>query len=57
MEGIYIPMLKLASRGKMDETALAFIRANTRQPVETEGDVVLPRRLQRRRPASGSRRE
>ncbi|MEM8663175.1 MAG: hydantoinase B/oxoprolinase family protein [Pseudomonadota bacterium] len=39
MEGIYIPMLKLASRGKMDETALAFIRANTRQPVETEGDV------------------
>lgn len=39
MEGIYIPMLKLASRGRMDETALAFIRANTRQPVETEGDV------------------
>ena len=39
MEGIYIPMLKLASRGQMDETALAFIRANTRQPVETEGDV------------------
>lgn len=39
MEGIYIPMLKLASRGTMDQTALAFIRANTRQPVETEGDV------------------
>ncbi|MEM9223709.1 MAG: hydantoinase B/oxoprolinase family protein [Pseudomonadota bacterium] len=39
MEGLSIPMLKLASRGKMDSTALAFIRANTRQPVETEGDV------------------
>ncbi len=39
MEGLYIPMLKLADRGKMDETLLAMIRANTRQPVETEGDV------------------
>jgi N-methylhydantoinase B len=39
MEGLSIPMLKLAARGTMNETALAFIRANTRQPVETEGDV------------------
>ncbi|MGH1483113.1 MAG: hydantoinase B/oxoprolinase family protein [Geminicoccales bacterium] len=39
MEGLYIPMLKLADRGKMDETLMAMIRANTRQPVETEGDV------------------
>jgi len=39
MEGIYIPMLKLADRGRMDETLLAMIRQNTRQPVETEGDV------------------
>ena len=39
MEGIYIPMLKLADRGKMDETLLAMVRRNTRQPVETEGDV------------------
>ncbi len=39
MEGIYIPMLKLADRGKMDETLLAMIRQNTRQRVETEGDV------------------
>ncbi|MDH3661609.1 MAG: hydantoinase B/oxoprolinase family protein [Alphaproteobacteria bacterium] len=39
MEGLYIPMLKLADRGVMDETLLAMIRANTRQPVETEGDV------------------
>ena len=39
MEGIYIPMLKLADRGKMDESLLSIIRTNTRQPVETEGDV------------------
>ena len=39
MEGIYIPMLKLADRGVMNETLLAMIRQNTRQPVETEGDV------------------
>ncbi len=39
MEGIYIPMLKLADCGVMNETLLAMVRQNTRQPVETEGDV------------------
>ena len=39
MEGIYIPMLKLADRGAMNETLLAMVRANTRQPIESEGDV------------------
>ena len=39
MEGIYIPMLKLADRGRLDQSLLAMIRRNTRQPVETEGDV------------------
>jgi N-methylhydantoinase B len=39
MEGIYIPMLKLADRGVMNDTLLAMVRANTRQPVESEGDV------------------
>ena len=39
MEGIYIPMLKLADKGKMNKTLLSMIRQNTRQPVETEGDV------------------
>ena len=38
-EGIYIPFLKLAERGQMNSTLLAMIKANTRQPVETEGDV------------------
>jgi len=39
MEGLYIPMLKLIERGKVNETLMAMIRANTRQPVDTEGDV------------------
>ena len=39
MEGLYIPILKLADQGKMNETLMAMIRANTRLPVDTEGDV------------------
>ena len=39
MEGLYIPMLKLADRGVMNKTLLKLISQNTRQPVETEGDV------------------
>ncbi len=39
MEGIYIPMLKLADRGTFDKNLMAMVRANTRQPVESEGDV------------------
>ncbi|MBL8673666.1 MAG: hydantoinase B/oxoprolinase family protein, partial [Rhodospirillales bacterium] len=39
MEGLYIPMLKLADQGRMNETLMSMIRANTRLPVDTEGDV------------------
>lgn len=39
MEGLYIPMLKLIDQGKVNETLMAMIRANTRLPVDTEGDV------------------
>src|SRR5258708_7566680 len=39
MEGIYIPMLKLAERGRINETLMEMIRANTRLPIESEGDV------------------
>ena len=39
MEGLYIPMLKLADKGVMNKTLLKLIGQNTRQPVETEGDV------------------
>ncbi|ORE98960.1 hydantoinase B/oxoprolinase family protein [Aurantimonas sp. 22II-16-19i] len=38
-EGLSIPFLKLCDRGEMNETLMAMIRANTRLPVETEGDV------------------
>ncbi|HEX6142825.1 MAG TPA: hydantoinase B/oxoprolinase family protein [Geminicoccaceae bacterium] len=38
-EGLSIPMLKLADRGTFDPTLLALIRANSRAPVEAEGDV------------------
>src|SRR5215475_644907 len=39
MEGLYIPFLKILEAGKVNETLMAMIRANTRQPVDTEGDV------------------
>jgi N-methylhydantoinase B len=39
MEGLYIPMLKLIDQGRVNETLMAMIRANTRLPVDTEGDT------------------
>src|SRR5215212_1013951 len=39
MEGLYIPMLKLFDQGKVNETLMSMIRANTRLPVDTEGAV------------------
>ena len=39
MEGLYIPMLKLIERGRVNQTLMAMIRANTRLPVDTEGDT------------------
>ncbi|MBR0898926.1 hydantoinase B/oxoprolinase family protein [Bradyrhizobium tropiciagri] len=39
MEGLYIPMLKLIDQGVINETLMAMIRANTRLPVDTEGDT------------------
>ena len=39
MEGLSIPFLKLAEKGALNETLMAMIRANTRLPVDTEGDV------------------
>ena len=54
MEGLYIPMLKLLDEGKVNETLMAMIRANTRLPVDTDGDVYSLIGLQRRRlPAPG----
>lgn len=39
MEGLYIPMLKLMEGGRINETLIAMIRANTRLPVDSEGDT------------------
>jgi N-methylhydantoinase B len=39
MEGLYIPFLKILEQGKVNETLLAMIRSNTRQPIDTVGDV------------------
>ncbi|AMJ62578.1 hydantoinase B/oxoprolinase family protein [Bosea sp. PAMC 26642] len=39
MEGLYLPMLKLIDAGRVDQNVMAIIRANTRQPVDTEGDT------------------
>ncbi|MEZ5853506.1 MAG: hydantoinase B/oxoprolinase family protein [Hyphomicrobiaceae bacterium] len=39
MEGLYIPFLKLIEEGKVNETLMAMIRANTRLPVDTVGDT------------------
>src|SRR5215813_8625772 len=39
MEGLYIPMLKLIDQGTVNETLMAMIRANSRLPVDTEGDT------------------
>jgi N-methylhydantoinase B len=39
MEGLYIPMLKLIDQGVVNETLMAMIRANTRLPIDTEGDT------------------
>ena len=39
MEGLYIPFLRILHQGRVDETLLAVIRANTRLPIDTVGDV------------------
>jgi N-methylhydantoinase B len=39
MEGLYIPMLKLIDQGVVNETLMSMIRANTRLPIDTEGDT------------------
>ena len=39
MEGLYVPFLKLIEQGVVNETLIEIIRANTRLPVDTVGDV------------------
>ena len=39
MEGIHLPFLKLVDRGAVNDTLMQIVKANTRLPVETEGDI------------------
>ncbi len=38
-EGLYVPIMPLAKRGAMNESLLALVRANVREPVQVEGDL------------------
>jgi N-methylhydantoinase B len=38
-EGIYIPIMKLALAGEMNQSVLDIVRANVREPVQVEGDL------------------
>jgi N-methylhydantoinase B len=38
-EGLYIPIMKFATRGKVDETLVKIIRGNVREPDQLVGDV------------------
>lgn len=38
-EGLFIPIMKLAQRGRVNESLLQIIRANVREPVQVEGDI------------------
>ncbi len=38
-EGLYIPMVKLVDQGAINETLMDIVRANSRMPVQNEGDV------------------
>jgi len=38
-EGLFVPIMKLADRGRMNESLLAMVRANVREPIQVEGDL------------------
>lgn len=38
-EGIYIPIMKFADRGKVDETLIRMLRGNVREPDQLIGDI------------------
>jgi N-methylhydantoinase B len=38
-EGLFIPIVRLVSRGVVDDTLLKLVRANVREPVQVEGDL------------------
>lgn len=39
MEGLSIPLLKAVDRGRINETLMEIVKANSRLPIDAEGDV------------------
>jgi N-methylhydantoinase B len=38
-EGLYIPLMRFAREGKVDETLVEIVRANVREPIQVVGDL------------------
>jgi N-methylhydantoinase B len=38
-EGLYVPIVKLAEQGKINELLLEIVRSNVREPIQVEGDL------------------
>jgi N-methylhydantoinase B len=38
-EGVYIPLMRFAREGRVDETLVEIVRANVREPVQVVGDL------------------
>jgi N-methylhydantoinase B len=38
-EGLFVPIMKLAENGRLNESLLALVRANVREPIQVEGDL------------------
>lgn len=38
-EGVHVPIMKLAERGRINETLMSIVKSNSRVPAELEGDV------------------
>jgi N-methylhydantoinase B len=38
-EGLFVPIMKLAEHGRLNESLLALVRANVREPIQVEGDL------------------
>ncbi len=38
-EGLYVPLMRFASEGKVNETLVEIVRANVREPVQVIGDL------------------
>jgi N-methylhydantoinase B len=39
MEGVLVPIMKLVDRGRINETLIQIVKANSRTPTEIEGDI------------------